>query len=120
MTHMECVSCHTTAHNQPSLAESMSSVAVGYSLENAYPNPFNSYTTIQFSIPDKEKVRLEVYDLKGSLINSLIDSEFMDKGSYKMEWNGTNNRGERVPTGLYIVRLTTGKYMKSIKLNLTK
>lgn len=120
MTHMECVSCHTTAHNQPSLAESMSGGAVGYSLGNAYPNPFNSYTTIQFSIPDKEKVRLEVYDLKGRLVNSLIDSEFMDKGSYKMEWNGTNNQGERVPTGIYIVRLTTGKYMKSIKLNVAK
>jgi len=121
MTHMECVSCHTTAHHQTATAaNSILAGTTGYSLENAYPNPFYSATTIQFSIPNKEKVRLEIYDIKGRLVNSLIDSDFMEKGTYNMEWNGTNNMGERVISGIYLAKLTTGNYMKTVKISFSK
>lgn len=119
MTHMECVSCHTTAHHQTTTSQLIGS-NFGYSLDNAYPNPFNSSTTIQFAIPDKEKVRLEIYDIKGRLVNSLVDSDIMDRGTYKMEWNGTNNRGEKVISGIYLAKLTTGNYMKTVKISFSK
>lgn len=119
-THMECVSCHTTAHNQSSYTASKSMAKESYELENAYPNPFNASTTIEFSIPVTEKVRLEIYNIQGSLVNSIIDSDFMNQGKYKVEWNGTNNRGQRVDNGTYFARLTTGNYMKTIKISYAK
>lgn len=120
MTHMECVACHTDAHHQTTDVNTISLGATGYSLSNAYPNPFYSSTTIEFSIPEKEKVRLEIYDIKGRLVNSLVDSDFMEKGTYKIEWEGTNNSGGKVESGIYIAKLTTGNFMKSLKLHLTQ
>ena len=91
-----------------------------YQLENAYPNPFNPSTKIKFSIPKEEKVRLEIYDMRGRLVNSLIDSDMMTAGTYEATWNGKNNLGEKVSSGVYLARLTTGSFMKTTKMNLVK
>lgn len=124
MTHMECASCHT---NEPAhggiytSAEPLSNgIPKNYKLEQAYPNPFNPSTTIRFSIKESEKVRLEIYDIRGRLVNSVIDSEYMNAGTYESKWNAQNNLGEKVASGIYIARLTTGSFMQSIKLNLLK
>jgi Putative redox-active protein (C_GCAxxG_C_C)/FlgD Ig-like domain len=124
MTHMECAPCHTTDPVHGGAYTSVETVSLmkptEYKLENAYPNPFNPSTKIRFSIPQNEKVRLEVYDIKGKLVNSLIDSEFISAGAYESTWNGKNNRGEKVTSGVYLARITAGNYMQSIKLNLIK
>ncbi len=124
MTHMECASCHTDEPVHGGIYTSVvpvnGRVPSGYKLDNAYPNPFNPSTTIKFSIPKTEKVRLEIYDITGRLVNSLIDSDYLNAGVYESKWNGKNNRGETVASGIYIARLTTGSFMKSIKLNLIK
>ena len=119
LTHMECVSCHTTAHHQSTSAQGFT-LGASSVLNEAYPNPFMSSTNIQFTIPGREKVRLEIYDIKGSLVNSLIDSDFMEAGSYKETWDGTNNMGEALKNGIYLAKLTTGNYMKTIKINYAK
>jgi Putative redox-active protein (C_GCAxxG_C_C)/FlgD Ig-like domain len=124
MTHMECAPCHNTDPVHGGTYTSVETVSLTkpteYKLENAYPNPFNPSTKIRFSIPQNEKVRLEIYDIKGKLVNSLIDSEFISAGAYESTWNGKNNRGEKVTSGVYLARITTGNYMQSIKLNLIK
>ena len=124
MTHMECAPCHNEepVHNgvYTSVEKISSMTPSDYRLENAYPNPFNPSTNIRFSIPQNEKVRLEIYDIRGKLVKSLVDSDFMKAGSYESVWNGMNNRGERVTSGVYIARLTTGSFIKSIKMNLLK
>jgi len=117
MTHMECVTCHPDAHH---IGIAEIGLAAGYTLENPYPNPFSQSTNIRFSIPSKEKVRLEIYDLKGTLVKSLIDSDVMNAGTYKADWNGTNNSGANVASGVYFAKLTTGFFMKTVKLNLSK
>jgi Putative redox-active protein (C_GCAxxG_C_C)/Secretion system C-terminal sorting domain len=124
MTHMECASCHT---NEPvhggaytSVVPISDSTPKNYKIENAYPNPFNPSTTIRFSIPTDEKVRLEIFDIRGRLVNSLIDSEHMSAGSYESNWNAKNNLGDKVSSGIYIARITTGNFIQSIKLNLLK
>lgn len=114
MTHMECVTCHTPHTG----IENLGGFATGYVLHNAYPNPFSESTNIKFSIPKSDKVRLEVYNMKGQLIKSLIDSEPMKTGTYKTDWDATNNNGQKVSSGTYLVKLTTGTFMKTIKLNL--
>lgn len=123
-TNMECASCHTDEPVHDGIYSSVESVSSSvpskFKLENAYPNPFNPSTSIRFSIPEGQKVRLEVYDIRGKLVNSLVDSEFMNAGTYESVWNGKNNLGEKVASGIYLVRLTTQNYMKSIKLNMVK
>lgn len=91
-----------------------------FSLSQNYPNPFNPNTSIKFSIPKVGKVRLEVFNVGGSLIKSIIDSEVMQAGEYDVKWNGTDNAGQRVASGIYFARLTTQNYMQSIKMNLIK
>ena len=124
MTHMECASCHTAApvHGgiYTSIEPASKNIPKEYKLENAYPNPFNPSTTIKFSIPKNEKVRLEIFDIRGRLVNSLVDSDYLNAGTYKSKWNGKNNLGETVTSGVYIARLTTGDYIHSIKLNFIK
>lgn len=124
MTHMECAPCHNTEPVHSGTYTSVETISLTkpseYRLENAYPNPFNPSTKIRFSLPDNEKVRLEIYDIKGKLVNSLIDSEFISAGSHESTWNGKNNRGEQVASGIYLARITTGNYIQTIKLNLLK
>jgi hypothetical protein len=118
-THMECASCHTDEQVHGGMYSSIKPEddnATGHSLESGYPNPFTGSASIKFSIPSKEKVRLEIYDIRGILVSSLVDSDYLDKGSYDVRWDGTNNTGEKVEGGVYFARLTTGKFMKSIKL----
>lgn len=119
MTHMECATCHGDNPHSLSVQE-IPGGATGYTLDNAYPNPFNTSTNIRFSIPQKEKVRLEIYDMRGILVNSIIDSDIMDSGTYNAEWFGISNSGEKVSDGIYFVRLTTGSFMKTVKINLSK
>lgn len=125
MTHMECAPCHNTepVHEGAYLTAVKpisNKIPQDYKLENAYPNPFNPSTNIRFSLPKNEKVRLEVYDMRGRLVKSLVDSDYMNAGTYEFSWDGKNNRGESVSSGVYITRLTTGSFMNSIKMNLIK
>ncbi len=124
MTHMECASCHNDEPVHGGAYTNMEPISVhkpsNYKLENAYPNPFNPSTNIRFSIPKYEKVRLEIYDIKGRLVASIVDSDFLNAGTYEYKWDGRNNMGQKVSSGFYIARLTTGNYMQSIKLNLVK
>ncbi|OFX38543.1 MAG: hypothetical protein A2X08_13195 [Bacteroidetes bacterium GWA2_32_17] len=120
MTHMTCATCHTqTGYPHTAVAELGGSPS-GFEIENAYPNPFFNSTKINFSVPTSSKIRLEIYDMKGQLVNSLIDSEVMNTGVYEYEWNGTNNSGNEVAGGIYFARLTSGNFMKTVKINFAK
>jgi hypothetical protein len=119
MTRMNCVSCHGDPHGASSV-EDRGGVAMNYQLEQNYPNPFNPTTQIRFSIPEQAKVRLEVYDIRGALVQTLVDSEVYQPGNYQAKWNGTDALGNRAASGIYFARLTAGNFMKTIKMNLVK
>jgi PKD repeat protein len=74
-------------------------------LHSAYPNPFNPQITIPFSIPTRAHVRLEIYNLKGQIVNRLLNTQ-LDANYYKPVWNGTNQYQQTVSSGVYILRLT--------------
>lgn len=73
---------------------------------SAFPNPTNLQTKISFSLPQTEKIELKVYDIRGNLIKSLVRGTKLP-GSYTINWNGSNNRKISVPSGIYLIRLTT-------------
>ncbi len=90
-----------------------------FSLEQNYPNPFNSITTISFKIPQKSKVFLEILDIFGKRIKTLIDDE-MDSGEYKIVWDGTDENYNRVASGIYFYRLSSGHISLTKKMILLK
>ena len=68
------------------------------------PNPFNPRTDISFTLERAGHVRLGVYDLKGQLVATLADREFT-AGAHRLTWNGLSDRGDAMPTGLYLYRV---------------
>lgn len=77
-------------------------------LHSNYPNPFNPSTTIRFDLPAASAgfydVRMEVYDIRGSRVKTLLNGKFAP-GSYALEWDGAGERGNPVPSGIYIYSL---------------
>jgi hypothetical protein len=93
-------------------------IPFGYSL-NIYPNPFNPATTIQYQIPEMSNVELKIYDILGREIWNLYEPE-KTAGTYKLKWNGVNSFGQKISSGIYILRMSAGKYTKSFKMMLMK
>jgi len=85
-----------------------------YSLDPAYPNPFNPTTTIEFSIPRTEFVTVKVYNLVGHEITTLINDELFT-GNYSIKWDGSHQ-----PSGLYFVQIESGSFYKTRKMVLIK
>ena len=80
-----------------------------------YPNPFNPRTAISFGLPEETSVSLIIYDIRGNTIRTL-DRETNMAGWYTQYWDGTDNSGLPVSTGIYITRLQAGAYSKVIKM----
>ena len=90
-----------------------------FSLAQNYPNPFNPSTVIRFSIPKPENVELIIYDVLGKEVVQLINNDFA-AGSYSAKWDGRNNSGQLVPSGMYIYKIKVGQFISSKKMVLMK
>jgi choice-of-anchor B domain-containing protein len=84
--------------------ESMNPPPTGFTLEQNYPNPFNSGTTIQYSIETTTHIRVAIYDPLGRMIRQLVD-EPQERGTKVVSWNGLDNNGDPVSSGIYLYRL---------------
>jgi len=67
---------------------------------HAYPNPFNASTSIVYHVPTKEYVQIQIYDIRGRKVKTLVDKT-VEQGQHVVKWNGTNNLGSLVSTGVY-------------------
>ncbi len=85
----------------------------------AYPNPFNPQTTIEFSTNISGPVRLAIYNTKGQLIRTLYDGQ-AEPGEYQLNWNGDNEQGNTMPSGVYYYRLITDEAVITDKMLLLK
>ena len=83
-------------------------------LHNNYPNPFNPTTTISFSIPEESKVELAVFNIKGQKVKILANNDF-DKGNHSVVWNGNDDTGKPVSSGVYLYKLNVNGNSKSVK-----
>jgi hypothetical protein len=72
-----------------------------------HPNPFNTITTIVFQISARSNVSINIYNLQGQEIRNLVNNDF-EAGIHKIEWNGLDNIGKSVPTGMYMIRMLSG------------
>jgi flagellar hook assembly protein FlgD len=82
-----------------------------FSLSQNYPNPFNPTTTITIDVPgergEKQPVNLMIYDIRGRHVKTLIDSE-LEAGIHRIVWDGRNERGQRVTSGVYLYIMRGG------------
>ncbi len=90
-----------------------------FSLAQNYPNPFNSNTTIMFEIPEAANVEITIYDILGRRVTTLID-EKMSAGSHSRIWNGTNQAGQTISSGVYFYLLRSGDHSSAKKMLLLK
>jgi hypothetical protein len=84
-----------------------------------YPNPFNPTTTIDFSLNKNTKVSLKIYNINGELVRELVSDSYV-AGAYRIEWDGRNDNGLWVASGIYIYRMKAGPFMKTKKMIFTK
>ena len=90
-----------------------------YNLANNYPNPFNPSTTIDYTLPRPEHVRITIYDMLGRQVKTLIDAN-QQAGRFQTVWNGTDAGNIPVAAGVYFYRMQAGDFVQVNKLLLVK
>jgi len=90
-----------------------------FALSQNTPNPVSSGTTISFSIPQRSEVSLRVYNIAGQCVKTLLSNE-MDRGVHNVSWNGRNESGKRVASGVYFYRLEAGDNTATRKMVVLK
>jgi hypothetical protein len=88
-------------------------------LQQNHPNPFNSSTSIEYSLPEHARVTVEIFNLLGQHVRSLLDRE-QSVGSHVVEWDGRNGNGHELATGVYFYRVTAGDHVEVKKKLLLK
>lgn len=98
-------------------------IPMTFELSQNYPNPFNPSTTIRFGVPahvaEGAAVQVRIYNTLGELVRTLVNEKMLP-GQYAVEWNGQNDRGETVATGIYIYQLVTGGFKQTKKMSFVK
>ena len=92
---------------------------VGYALDQNYPNPFNPVTTISYALPVTSHVSITVYSILGQTVKTLVEEEKVP-GYYNVIWDGRNENGGIVSSGLYIYQIQAGNFRQSKKLMFMK
>ena len=95
--------------------ESVSALPQDFALNQNYPNPFNPNTTISYALPIEANVQIQIFDVRGRLVNTLIDVH-QSAGYYDVDWQATDLKGNSLGTGVYLARIQAGSFNKVIKM----
>ncbi|RPI76503.1 MAG: T9SS C-terminal target domain-containing protein [Ignavibacteriales bacterium] len=90
-----------------------------FELKQNYPNPFNPSTSINFFVENPGNVKIEVYDIRGSLIRTLLDTD-MESGSHSIIWDGLTDSGIKSASGVYFYNLKSGEFTETKKMIVLK
>lgn len=101
-------------------SDNISLQAYEYALYQNYPNPFNPTTIITYQLKEKSDVTLEIFNILGERINSIVNNIVQDPGQHIVTWNGKNSSGEKVASGIYIYRIKADNFISSKKMILLK
>ena len=100
--------------NGDEISTDLVAIPDAFSVSIAYPNPFNPITTIEYALPNDIQVTLKAYDVLGTEV-AVIENGFKSGGAHSVNWNAAN-----LPSGIYFVRLTAGRFTHTQKVLLTK
>ncbi len=90
-----------------------------FNVSQNYPNPFNPSTTINYSLPSAGSVKVQIYDVMGRIITELVNGQ-QDAGFHNAVWNGKNNQGSKVASGIYIYSVKYNNQVKTAEMLLLK
>jgi hypothetical protein len=91
-----------------------------FSLDQNYPNPFNPSTSIKFGLLVQSPVTMEIYNILGVKVRTLLRGEVMSAGIHQMEWNGKDDAGSAVTSGVYLYRINAGTFQVTKKMMMLK
>ena len=101
----------------PNITEA--AVPFAYNLEQNHPNPFNPSTTIRFDVKERGHVSLKIFNVAGQLVKTLVDG-VKEASSYSIPWDGTNNLGAKVASGVYFYKMESVSFSRTKKLVLLR
>jgi subtilisin family serine protease len=113
------VPCTLTVTPQTSVDDDTEAIPREFGLDQNYPNPFNPSTRIGFALPEQSEVNLVIYDLLGRQVRNLYSGE-LQAGYQLVAWDGTNDEGDSMPSGVYFYRLQAGDLQQSRKMLMIK
>ena len=93
---------------------------IAYSLKQNYPNPFNPVTQIAYVLPKASTITLEVYNVLGQKVRTLINNEQRQMGTYRVQWDALNNNGQKMSSGVYFYRIQADGFVQSKKMILIR
>jgi len=91
----------------------------GFRLFVNYPNPFNATTTIRFELPLADIAKLEVYSLLGQRLRTLVSGR-RSPGQHQVLWDGRDDAGNNLPSGVYLYRLSAGEFVATKRMVLLR
>ena len=107
-------------YQSPSAIEDgLANIPANFALEQNYPNPFNPTTTIEFVLKQQTDVSVAVYNLIGQRVRTLVNDN-RKAGAYQVVWNGTNDLGQKVSSGIYFYKIEAGDFVDTKKMVLMK
>jgi len=90
-----------------------------YSLSQNYPNPMVYATKIEYTLPKDSQISLRIYNISGQLVKTLVEEQ-QSAGNYKVSWDGRDESGKKVTSGIYFYKLQTQNYTQTRKLTLLR
>ena len=106
---------YVRVYEASSLSNEIEPITGSFKLNQNYPNPFNSSTNIFFSIPNRNHLKLYIYDVSGSKIIELFNN-YKSAGTHSIGWNGKNERGVKVSAGIYLYSIDVGEFRQTKKM----
>ncbi len=90
-----------------------------FDLRQNYPNPFNPSTIVEFSLKDGHETSLTIFDILGRKVRAFLEG-YLEAGAYSLTWNGQDETGNNVPSGIYFYKLTAGDYSQIKRMALIR
>jgi hypothetical protein len=118
--------CHILEHEEnemmrqfevvpPAVGVEAADAVTSFALAPGRPNPFDQETSIAFELPQKTRVSIKVYDVRGRLVRTLVD-EVQPEGKHQLAWDGKDSGGKQTPAGIYFVRLSSDSFTAARKI----
>ncbi len=104
----------TTCANNFSFSLDFIETPASFELRQNFPNPFNAGTDVEFGLPTAGRAKVQVFDIRGRLVRTLADDSFTE-GFTTAHWDGSDDDGRRLASGLYVIRMTAGRFHGSRK-----
>ena len=101
------------------LSSSPDNIPKEIDIGHAHPNPFNNSTSISFEMPNSENVNLSIFDMSGRNVRKM-NLGVLSNGVHKVLWDGKNNFGRKVPSGVYLYSIEAGDFNQTKKMLLLK